>query len=428
MVTAVELGPDTCVLVRAALRRGEVRVSAVETLDPNKASGVDAFTSALKEARRVHRLPRRARVVLWGVKDGAGPRDAAVQPQLAPFTAAGFQVERVVSPCDALAALARIRTPRPDAAIAWVAVDRAGVAMVVARPGELLYSHAFNWNSTIGARGSQARLLQRYSLVSYLAPELKRAAARAREKGARLEAVITCGNLPDLRSLTMPLIEELDLEVETLDSLDGLDVPLALKDRAADLAPAIRLACAGIAARPVRMPHLGAPQRTRIGAPRALVAAALIAVAAGMGWLWYSQRGPAAPASTQNAAPHSTTTSPVPVTTPAPLPRVDASSTAATRGTVAAPVVASERRAQPAPARRPQPQQREALLDEPLPKVSTILVSDDRRLAMIDGHVLSVGDAVGHRVISAIEPRAVVFREPSGAQVRVRLGGSRELP
>ena len=46
--------------------------------------------------------------------------------------------------------------------------------------------------------------------------------AEARKSGTPVDAVVTCGNLPELRSLTMPLIEELDVEVETLDSLEGL--------------------------------------------------------------------------------------------------------------------------------------------------------------------------------------------------------------
>ena len=42
---------------------------------------------------------------------------------------------------------------------------------------------------------------------------------------------------------------------------------------------------------------------------------------------------------------------------------------------------------------------------------------------MINGRVVTVGDHVGQRVITGIEPRAVVFREPSGVQIRVGLGG-----
>jgi hypothetical protein len=64
------------------------------------------------------------------------------------------------------------------------------------------------------------------------------------------------------------------------------------------------------------------------------------------------------------------------------------------------------------------------LLKDPLPRVTTILTRDDRRLATLeDGRVLGVGDRVGPRVVTAIEPAIVVFREPSGLEVRVGLGG-----
>ena len=42
----------------------------------------------------------------------------------------------------------------------------------------------------------------------------------------------------------MPLIEELDVEVETLDSLDGLVVKPQVAEKLAESAPAIRMACA----------------------------------------------------------------------------------------------------------------------------------------------------------------------------------------
>jgi hypothetical protein len=58
-----------------------------------------------------------------------------------------------------------------------------------------------------------------------------------------------------------------------------------------------------------------------------------------------------------------------------------------------------------------------------LPTVNTILVSPERRFAVLNGRVVSVGDAIGPRVVAAIEPREVVLQEPSGVQIRVGLGG-----
>jgi hypothetical protein len=69
---------------------------------------------------------------------------------------------------------------------------------------------------------------------------------------------------------------------------------------------------------------------------------------------------------------------------------------------------------------RPQP----ALLKDPLPRVTAILVANDRRFATVEqGQVVGVGDVVGRRTVVRIDERAVVLREPSGVQIRVGLGG-----
>jgi hypothetical protein len=56
--------------------------------------------------------------------------------------------------------------------------------------------------------------------------------------------------------------------------------------------------------------------------------------------------------------------------------------------------------------------------------VTAILITNDRRYATLDGgHIAGVGDMVGRRLVVAIDEQAVVFREPSGALLRVGLGG-----
>jgi hypothetical protein len=251
-LTAVELGADTCALARTVVRGGGVRLLAAETLDPAAFAGIDSFTAAVKKLRRRLRLPRQCRAVVWGLPDGASRSDPATKLLLAPLVGAGFKVDRAISPCNALAALARLRTPRGAGATCWLAINRTGVAIVVVRPGSQVYAHSFAWNSNIRTSGSQARLLQRYARVSFLAPEIRRAMLAARDKGAPVTAIVTCGNLPDIRSLTMLLIEELDVEVETLDSFEGLDVTPEVTDTLADLAPSLRIACAGVIARQTR--------------------------------------------------------------------------------------------------------------------------------------------------------------------------------
>jgi len=53
------------------------------------------------------------------------------------------------------------------------------------------------------------------------------------------------------------------------------------------------------------------------------------------------------------------------------------------------------------------------------PNVRTILYSADRRLAIVDGQIVGVGDAVGGYTVVDIEKGAVVFTAPSGERVRV---------
>ena len=443
-ITAVEFGGDTCALARVTLRGGEVAVSAAELLNPSAFPGVEAFTVALLKARRALGLARRCRVVLWGLPDGASRSHSAVKAVLAPLSGAGFRVERVVSPCNALAALARVKAARGAGATCWVALNRGGVAIVVVRPGKQIYAHSFPWNSNVGASGSQARLLQRYSLVAFLAPEVKRAMSEARASGFPVETVITCGNLPDLRSLTMPLIEELDIEVETLDSLDGLVVKPDATDTLSEVAASIRLACAGVIARPSRPWD----DSKRIAAERAALLTRVAAVLAVLGLLaaayvgydrWQRARARSSPPAPTTAASPPAAPAGAPASSSNPPVRVSRAPRTPPAETPGAPVTPPVTPAKPAApvANPPQPAPKPAapmpdptpaplppLLTDPLPRVTAILISSDRRLATVgSGQIVRIGDRVGRRVVVAIDERAVVLREPSGVHVRVGLGG-----
>ena len=405
--TAIEIGSDTCALARTSVQRdGDLRVFAAEVLDPAHFPGPDGFTLALRQSRRKLRLPRRCRVVVWGLREGASRHDAAVVPILRPLTDAGFRVERVVSPCNALAALARLKDPQGDGATCWLAVNRGGVAIVVVRPGRQLYAHSFVWDWTLGATGSQARLLQRYSLVSALAPQVRRAMAAAIEKDTRVDAIVTCGNLPDLRSLTMPLIEELDVEVETLDSLEGLDVAPDVADRLADVAQAIRLACAGASARGTRLLDEGERRPRHVG--RWLTIAALIVAICAIGYAWYAKW----------SSPHAAIT-----TTARPVSQARAGAKTPDTNESAAPAVSTPSvPADKVEAGRPRPMP--ALLKEPAPRITAILLTNGRRYATVEGgHIVGVGQMVGRRLVVAIDEQTVLFKEPSGVLIRVGPGG-----
>src|SRR6186713_2639561 len=122
-LTAVEIGADTCALVHTTVKDGELHVRAADTLDPSTFGGIEAFTAAVRRSRRTHKLPRRCCAVVWGLPDGAARRDPIVAPLIEPLTSAGFSVLRVVTPCNALGALAR-RLARTAGATCWVAINR----------------------------------------------------------------------------------------------------------------------------------------------------------------------------------------------------------------------------------------------------------------------------------------------------------------
>ena len=253
--TGIELGPDSCVLVAARAGATGSEVSAVHVIEPADFPGVGvALTEALRGARRQKKFPRRARVVLWSLEQPASVQDAVVRSAIRPLLAAGFRVEAVLTPTQALAAVASTRGRRTDGATAWLSINTHGAAIVIVRGSDTLFARTLSWTYSTGSISVREQLLQRYTFVSHIAPELKAGMAMVRTRdGVVVDTVVTCGDLPDLRSLTMPLIEELDLEVETLDSSAGLHaVGSASEDRFAEWAPTIRLACAAARRRGVR--------------------------------------------------------------------------------------------------------------------------------------------------------------------------------
>src|SRR5215510_11621766 len=285
--TGIELCPDSCLLAGIRpLYGGDAEIFGLRRLEgPYWPTQDQLVVQTLRTARHDIRLPRRAFVVAWEFADAARNR---VEPRdvLKSVEAAGFRIVSVLTPPEALQRLACARQPlSSEAAVAWLALNKCGAAIAIVRGPDLLYSRSFPWVYRDDLTTGKAQALQRYSLVAHVAPEISHGIDVVRaEHGVSIQSIVTCGDLPDLRSLTMPLIEELDLEVETLDSTDGLHVA-----RNADLAgfaesaPAIRLATA---------PTLTSIQKSRRDSLvpvllRAVAALAVIALA--LGYVYWSR-------------------------------------------------------------------------------------------------------------------------------------------
>lgn len=386
-MTGIELAADSCVLVDVRRGTGLPRLEALHVVEPP-----DWPPSDLGRVRRRKRFSPRCNVVAWTTDPVA----------LHSILDAKFTIETLMTPEQALALLAAERAPvAAGTATAWLALSRHGAAMAIMRGADLLYSRRIEWRYRAVSKLNE-QLLQRYTLVAHLAPELRHGMEVVRaEHGIDTTAAVTCGDLPELRSLTMPLIEELDLEVETLDSLDGLDVtPSAVNDRALDYAPALLLASAATAVAPVHVPGRGRWWG------RAAAAMVLVAVVGTGAWLAYSTRSTRPAADTQPTAARASAPVPVPAPTAgssdadsAIVPLVPRA--AASRGIENPPTSAA-----------------------PLPSIGSILYGPDRRLAIVNGAIVGEGDAVGDRRIVRIDRDSVLLRESSGREVRV---GIRQL-
>ena len=408
--TGIELGPATCVLVSAHRGASGAEVAAAQAIQRSTDSAT--LSAALRAARQAGHYPRRARLVSWALGAPSRPDDPVRQPIVQPFEEAGFQVEALLTPAEALARLAVGRQRSNGGPVAWLSLNVHGAAIAIVEGATILFSKTLTWKYDHQARTVREQLLQRYTLVSHIGPELKRGIELVRANhGKRIDTVVTCGDLPDLRSLTMPLIEELDLEFETLDSPEGLRAAKPLtSEKLTEMAPAIRLAAAA-AVMPVD--HNRAATVLPAVAAMALLAAGVWLAASAL--RLNSNRRPMQPTIVQNQPAR-----PAPPITPvqrppAPDTPLPAASTGEGKSSLAVGGLGLPAADRPAPARG------NIGRLPPVPPVTSILMDGGRKLALIGGQIVTVGDRVGLRTVVRIEQRFVVLREPSGAEITVLL-------
>jgi general secretion pathway protein B len=295
-------------------------------------------------------------------------------------------------------------------------------------------------------------LRPRQEIATRLAGDLAEFVSAARLDLGGLSQISVCGPLPELRSMAALLVERMDIEVEPLDTLFGVDPrgPSGgqLNERVAELLLAWAAAADASPALDLYRSRHG--RAARAYRSRAAIAAGLVAGLGG-GWLLQTWWGPVAPRPRSAAAPPvspvqagplrptfvperpapppsaaaTTLSAAVPLTLPtepAPPP-VSAAVVPASTASVAPPIPEALEIELPAPATapppapRPSPPPRLRPPEVALPfdaSLQTILFGPERRLAIVDGRIVGEGDEIkGARVVE-ITPNAVLLRDGQG--------------
>lgn len=172
-----------------------------------------------------------------------------IRARLRPIVEAGFLVEGVTTPCGALWSQALLRRPSlPGEVHAHVALGVSQSALGIFSDGSLLYARDLDWGYGLQPIGVPTEH-EREVIADRLAVELRRSFLYLKQYWEQdASQVLLCGDMPEIRSLTAPLIDRLNIEVETLDTLEGID-PANLPEGFAERAPTLRLA-SSIAAEP----------------------------------------------------------------------------------------------------------------------------------------------------------------------------------
>ncbi len=349
----IDLSGDSVILASVNPKASRIELRDFERLDTNP--DLLGLAEDLRRARRQHRFPRRTEVVAWP----GDPRVNAVRD-------AGFTVERVIMPGEALERVARMHHALSGipGVTAVLSVDSSGGALAIVRDGAVLQETALTWSRQGATDAADSDLLRRYSFLSELTETLGASfAAVQRSANARVSDILTCGSLPDLRSLTMPLADEFDVEVETLDSMSEIDVKVKgrMPEEIADALPTLWVAM--VASRRWHQSRRPVRKLLKIAVPAGLAAGLVMMVVGGRtGGSTSSSvaRTPVVavprPAPAQSArvqpipqTPASAVPAPVRPVTPAPLTLAPVASAAVAPAPVtAAPVTAAT--ATPAPA------------------------------------------------------------------------------
>ena len=149
-----------------------------------------------------------------------------LRARIQPVIDAGVKVESAVTPALAHASLVKQRRALlPDAVVAVLSVNVQSTAITVVHGNVVLFARELPWGGQAKGEDGELEGASRAVVESRIADELRRSLVYVRQsQKVDVSCLLVCGDLSDIRSLTGPLVNELALDVETLDVGGDLDL------------------------------------------------------------------------------------------------------------------------------------------------------------------------------------------------------------
>ncbi len=293
------------------------------------------------------------------------------------------------------------RSERTREVQAYVALGTSQSAIAICCGGTLLCARDLDWGHAYDAAG-EAVALERDDLADKLSLELRHSFLYLKQDwDEEVSRVLLLGDMPEIRSLTVPMIERLNIEVEPLDTLSGYDLS-SLPPRFSDQAAAFRLASGIVAApSPSTLLRAGVEGGHVLPSAKWIVAGTAAAVVALLAFLYIRSQNEREEA--QRSLPVVEGQNRPADSANEPEPRIRPEDMAA--ATIDDQVPQAPRPQAPTPfrpqSRIPDPQSQL----NPVHRLTGIVIGGGRRLALIDGRVVEVGDRVETDTSSRNRPR-----------------------
>ena len=149
---------------------------------------------------------------------------ADLSAAIRPLKEAGIRIRTVTTPAVALGSLARMRRALsvPGVIESYVAIDEQVTCISLVRNGVLVAARDLPWGFIDESR-AHSETRSREDMTARLAGAIGEFVIAIGASPRDIGQVCVCGGLIELRSMAASLMERLDVEVEPLDSLFGID-------------------------------------------------------------------------------------------------------------------------------------------------------------------------------------------------------------